>query len=157
MEKWDLDKGFLIDTNIYTLSLLQARNGDYIHEKLGKFIYDDNHKFMSVFVLLELEVFFNLSKIKHTFSVEQDLLWQKIKELQVLELDVFEQSFYTKFKTELSKQGIRNSTTDHFIASHAINNNLTLITANKQHFEKIKGLKAVFYNIDRLKFEESSN
>lgn len=153
MEKWDLDKGFLIDTNIYTLSLLQARNGDYIHEKLWKFIYNDNHKLISVFVLLELEVFFNLSKIKNTYSAEQELLWQKTKDLQVLELDVFEQFFYAKFKTELSKQGIRNSTTDHFIASHAINNNLTLITANKKHFEKIEGLNAIFYNIDRLKFE----
>lgn len=153
MSSWDLDKGFLLDTNIYTLSLLQARNGDYIHEKLWKFIYNDNHKFISVFVLLELEVFFNLSKIKNTYSAEQELLWQKIKDLQVLELDVFQQSFYAKFKTELSLQGIRNSTSDHFIASHAINHNLTLVTANKKHFEKINGLEAIFYNIDRLKFE----
>lgn len=152
MPKWDLDSTILIDTNIYTLSLLQARNGDYIHEKLWQFIYSDKHQFISVFVLLELEVFFNLSKIKNTYSQEQEMLWQKIKELQVLELDIFQQSFYTKFKTELSLQGIRNSTTDHFIASQAINHNLTLVTANKKHFEKIEGLKAIFYNIDRLKF-----
>jgi predicted nucleic acid-binding protein len=153
MKKWDLDNGFLLDTNIYTLSLLQAKNGDYIHEKLWQFLCSNNHRFISVFVLLELEVFFNLSKIKGTYSEEQELLQQKIRSLQVLELTDSEQAFYIKFKTELSLQGIRNSTTDHFIASQSISNNLTLITANKKHFEKIELLQAQFYNIDRLKFE----
>ncbi|OGK15728.1 hypothetical protein A2774_00590 [Candidatus Roizmanbacteria bacterium RIFCSPHIGHO2_01_FULL_39_12c] len=61
--------------------------------------------------------------------------------IKVLPLNLVEAIEFVKIKIDLEKKKVPLAHFDILIASSAIANNLTLVTRNLKHFQRIKGLK----------------
>lgn len=64
-----------------------------------------------------------------------------LETVNILDFDVYSCELYGKVYAELKKIGRLTQDSDLMIAAICIANNKILITKNKKHFEKIKGLK----------------
>jgi predicted nucleic acid-binding protein len=61
--------------------------------------------------------------------------------VQLLDITTKTTELYAKIKASLQKSGNIIEDLDIFIGSSAIENNLTLVTANERHFSRIEGLR----------------
>lgn len=64
-----------------------------------------------------------------------------LKNIDVLDVDIYVADTYSKIRKELRRKGELIDKFDLLIASTCIANKLILVTGNKKHFERIKGLK----------------
>lgn len=71
------------------------------------------------------------------------MIWEAVSDLQIEVLDintpVVEE--YAKVRIELEKEGQRLENFDLLIAATAVSSEVTLVTNNKKHFDRIKNLK----------------
>jgi tRNA(fMet)-specific endonuclease VapC len=72
----------------------------------------------------------------HTFSD-----FRKHAEIKTLPIDKKTAEIYLKVRLSLELKGQRLDDFDMLIAATALSNNLTLVTNNKKHFERIEGLQ----------------
>jgi tRNA(fMet)-specific endonuclease VapC len=61
--------------------------------------------------------------------------------LQVLPYDVDAARYYGRLSARLFDDGIPIGVEDTMVAAHALSRRLTLVTHNRQHFERVKGLR----------------
>ncbi len=126
---------FLLDTNVISNIFRGNKN---IMLKAAKI--DDNQLFTCSIV--EAEIFFGVDNSR---PERQELLNQFYTEffanITVLSFDSNSAQVFRKIKSKLWKMGESIENFDIAIASIALSNNLTLITNNTKHFEKIVGLK----------------
>jgi len=122
---------YLIDTNAL-ICMLKNRNG--IREQMK--IKGLHNCFVSEISLAEL--YYGISKSQNPrHKNEVDIvknMFEVIPIISSLEL-------YGTQKFLLEKQGLRIDDFDLLIGVTAISNNMTLVTHNKKHFERISGLK----------------
>jgi len=64
-----------------------------------------------------------------------------LENFEVLEFDRYAAEIFAKEKARLKRQGTMLADMDLMIASIAIANNLTLVSNNTKHFERVKGLE----------------
>ena len=145
---------YLLDTNIYGLSLLDSINKQKIHPNIHKFLGENDVNVISRFVyseLLTLKTGFSLKNIRND---RLDLLIRKIRTEQlIVEFGEITTLILAQLKSELlHTYNQRNRTVDLYIAAQCIENNLTLVTANRKDFENVKGLKILNYDQANYKF-----
>lgn len=145
---------YLLDTNIYGLSLLDSINKQKIHPNIHKFLGENDVNVISRFVyseLLTLKTGFSLKNIRND---RLDLLIRKIRTEQlIIEFGEITTLILAQLKSELlHTYNQRNRTVDLYIAAQCIENNLTLVTANRKDFENVKGLKILNYDQSNYRF-----
>jgi tRNA(fMet)-specific endonuclease VapC len=129
---------FLIDTDIIIYSI----KGNL--EVQAKFKENEKYPF-SISVITYGELLFGAKKSKF---VEKNLsVVYRIKELfPVINVDKAVIEMFSDLKAKSQKSGKIVQDMDLLIASTAMTHNLTLVTNNIRHFEKIKGLKIENWN-----------
>ena len=85
------------------------------------------------------------SNIKNLKNNEKERTFKLINSLSVLDLDKNSAILAAKIEADLKNNGEIIDIEDVMIAAITINNNETLITRNKKHFERIKDLKIEAY------------
>lgn len=124
---------FLLDTDTIIFSL---KGHPIVQENLKRYMNDS--LLISIVTCLELyygafkskQVTGNLAKIK------------KIEEtLEVIPLGTETAEIFGRLKAQLEINGTRLDDFDLIIAACALTHNLTLVTNNKLHFQRIEGLK----------------
>ena len=126
---------FLLDTDTIIYSL----KGDASVQKNLLLHINDPIK-TSVITLMELyygayksqKVTGNLAKIK---TLEQSI--------EIITLGVESAEVFGMLKSQLEKTGSRLDDFDLIIAACALSHNLTLVTNNEKHFQRIEGLKLI--------------
>ncbi|MGB6009683.1 MAG: type II toxin-antitoxin system VapC family toxin [Desulfobacterales bacterium] len=126
---------YLLDTDTIIFSL----KGDASVQKNLRLHINDPIK-TSVITLMELyygayksqRVTGNLAKIK---TLEQSV--------EIITLGVESAEVFGMLKSQLEKTGSRLDDFDLIIAACALSHNLTLVTNNEKHFQRIEGLKLV--------------
>ena len=85
------------------------------------------------------------SNIKNLKDNEKERTFKLINSLSVLDLDKNSAILAAKIEADLRNNGEIIDVEDIMIAAISINNNETLVTRNKKHFERIKDLKIETY------------
>ncbi len=85
------------------------------------------------------------SNIKNLKFEEKEKTLKLINSLSILDLDKNSAILAAKIEANLRNNGEIIDIEDIMIAAIAINNNETLVTRNKEHFERIKDLKIEIY------------
>ncbi|MDY7033880.1 MAG: type II toxin-antitoxin system VapC family toxin [Thermodesulfobacteriota bacterium] len=124
---------FLLDTDTIIYSM---KGSDAVRENLKIHINDPLR--VSVITLMELyygayksqNVASNLAKIR---TLEEFL--------EIIPLGLESVEIFGMLKSQLEKSGTRLDDFDLIVASCALANNLTLVTNNLKHYERIDGLK----------------
>jgi len=124
---------YLLDTD----TIIYILKGNASVQKNLLFHINDPIK-TSVITLMELyygayksqKVTGNLAKIK---TLEQSL--------EIITLGVASAEVFGMLKSQLEKTGLRLDDFDLIIAACALAHNLTLVTNNEKHFQRIEGLK----------------
>ncbi len=84
------------------------------------------------------EVLYGILYIGKTMDEFDDFL--ETFQLEILPIGKETAEIFTKLKLELNKKGQPLPDNDLLIASSALEHDLALVTENKKHFERIKGL-----------------
>jgi predicted nucleic acid-binding protein len=128
---------YILDTNIYGLSLLEH------HTQLSTFVscLRKSEYVTSCFVLSELKV---LRKSYNNISLHSIL--EIIDSSDIIWFSRDEIDFFVEIKSYMAKRKIHNRTIDWFIAAQCLAGDFTLVTANIKDFRDIPGLKVKFYN-----------
>lgn len=124
---------FLLDTD----SIIYSLKG---HEVINKNLFIHRHETLKISIITLMELYYgayksqqvssNLAKVK---TIEQSFEIIPVK-LEAVEV-------FARIKAELELNGNRLDDFDLMIASCAIAHNLTLISNNTKHFQRIEGLK----------------
>jgi tRNA(fMet)-specific endonuclease VapC len=123
---------YLLDTNICIYFLNQDKT---ITEKMSKIPVDD--LMISIVTIAELQFgAFNSNKIKE--NLERIRYIRSI--IKVINLNMAITEEYAKIKSNLRKSGNTIDDFDILIGATAIVNNLTLVTNNQQHFNRIDNI-----------------
>ena len=127
---------FLFDTDAIT-NLLKKIPSKKLVDNISKL--DKSEQYVSSITIGEIVygAFKSKNQEFHLNNLENILL----PSVNILDFDVSAAFIYGRIRSELEKNGDTISNTDLRIASIAISNNLTLITGNMRHFQRIKDLK----------------
>jgi len=131
-----LERNYLkcLDTNFLVEVL---RGNEKVKEKVNSLKEETN---LSTTSITAFELYFGAEisqkKTGNTKEVEKLL-----NGLTVLNLDRESAKKAATIEAELTKKGTKIGLNDSFIAAIALQNNCIIITENKKHFQKIKGLK----------------
>jgi len=125
---------YMFDTNI-CIFILRNRITKQLNEKLLIAKYSDIA--ISAITLAELEV--GVQKSYNSQKAEEKLQLF-IAPFTILPFEIKDTLFYAKIRADLEKRGIPIGPLDTLIASHALSNNLTIITNNVKEFSRVKGL-----------------
>ncbi|MBT4540876.1 PIN domain-containing protein [Candidatus Woesearchaeota archaeon] len=130
-----LDSTFLIDL---------LKNKKEVHGKLDE-LENERALFISSISVYELALGIQLDKnLNHVKKFSEFLKF--IAAFEVLNLDVDSAIIAGKLKGDLIRKGKEIDTRDCLIAGTALTNKIdTIITRNKKHFERVKGLKVESY------------
>jgi tRNA(fMet)-specific endonuclease VapC len=131
----------MLDTNIF--SYLVKRQHPY-YENVKNKILDAKEGSICISVISLAEISLGLERIKI-----QELRKQKLtnainyilESIVILEVNDEAGWMYGKIREELIKNNQDIGLADCLIAAHAITNNVTLVTNNVKHFQRIKNLK----------------
>jgi tRNA(fMet)-specific endonuclease VapC len=124
---------YLLDTD----TIIYSIKGDAAVQKNVMRHFNDPMK-ISVITLMELyygaykskKVFSNLAKVK---TLAQSF--------EIVQIGLESVEIFGMFKAQLEIEGSRLDDFDLIIAASALSNNLTLVTNNEKHFQRIEGLK----------------
>lgn len=130
---------YLLDTDTLIYSL---KGGEAVKENLQRHI-DDPMK-ISIITLMELyygahkstKVAGNLAKVKRLET-----------EFEIIPTGKESAEIFGMLKATLEQSGMRLDDFDLIIASCAMVHNLTLVTNNVRHFQRIEGLKLTNWNV----------
>jgi len=127
---------FLFDTDAIT-NLLKKIPSKTLIENISKL--DKSEQYISSITVGEIAygAFKSKNPEFHLNNLENILL----PSVNILDFDASAAFIYGRIRSELEKNGDIISNTDMQIASIAIDNNLTLITGNMRHFQRIKDLQ----------------
>ena len=131
---------YLLDTDTIIFSL----KGNPVVQKNLVFHINDTIKISAV-TLMELyygayksqKVTGNLAKIK---TIEQSL--------EIVPVGIEPAEIFGMLKSDLEKTGSRLDDFDLIIAACALSHNLTLVTNNEKHFQRVEGLKLANWTRD---------
>ncbi len=130
---------FLLDTDTIIYCL---KGNKKVHENLQNHI-DDSFK---ICVISLMELYYGAHKSKKTSSN-----LAKIKNLEqsldIIPIGMESVEVFGMLKAQLENDGTRLDDFDLIIASCALTSNLTLVTNNTRHFERIAGLKLENWSI----------
>ena len=130
-----LDSTFLIDL---------LKNKKEVYDKLDE-IEKERALFITSISVYELAVGIQLDKNANKVKKFSELL-KFLAAFEILELDVDSAIRAGKIKGDLIRKGKEIDTRDCLIAGIAlINKAETIVTRNKKHFERVKGLKVETY------------
>lgn len=126
---------YLLDSDI-TIDFFKGRN----HARIAFQLMGQVCKFMSVVVYAELLV--GAEKSRKPDAGRREIL-SFIKQNKVILLPVTRKvaEVYVKIRVDLERKGQKLPALDTLIAATALSQNLTLVTGNKKHFQRIKKLK----------------
>ncbi|MDD5659967.1 MAG: PIN domain-containing protein [Actinomycetota bacterium] len=127
---------FLFDTDAIT-NLLKKIPSKKLVDNISKL--DKSEQYVSSITIGEIVygAFKSKNQEFHLNNLENILL----PSVNILDFDVSAAFIYGRIRSELEKNEDTISNTDLQIASIAISNNLTLITGNIRHFQRIKDLQ----------------
>lgn len=94
----------------------------------------------AISVITYAELLYGVKKLKN--STKQERLEGLLRDLKIVILPVTPEiiKHFIAIKIELETDGEKLADFDLLIATTAIEHNLTLVTANKKHFSRIRGL-----------------
>ncbi len=123
----------MIDTDI--LSMFFRKNVNVI-ENMGDYLEEYNKISFSIITYYEI-----LSGLKHKNAVKQITYFLEFAEYNTI-LPLTEKAVLiaSDLYADLRKEGKPLDDIDLFIAAIAMSNNLTLVTHNRSHFDRIKNL-----------------
>ncbi|MFK7974411.1 MAG: PIN domain-containing protein [Rickettsiaceae bacterium] len=128
---------YMLDTNI-CIYILNKKPISYI-EKLEA-LEKNSSLCISSIVLAELQYGVSNSKFKEQNQINVNQLICKLDVLDFSEKCAF---YYGELRADLKKKGIIIGNNDLLIASHALAEELTLVTNNASEFNRVKGLKVI--------------
>lgn len=115
-------------------------------EELGKLIDNEEDVHIASPSVIEIIRGLYLKRVlKNVKDYEINLINNLFANFNILELTLESAKIAGKIEAELINNGEQIGVVDVMIASICIENNETLITRNKKHFEKIKGLRIITY------------
>jgi len=124
---------YLVDTDIIIYWLKDTY--PQIKKKIEKI--EDGCIFISSITVAELYFgAYNSSKLDDNLKLISEL----ISEINILNFDPKSGEQFGKIKADLKNKGKMLNDSDLFIAATAISNNLTLVTNNEKHFQRIENL-----------------
>lgn len=93
-----------------------------------------------------LEVFFGIYIKRNPSKEEEDKVREFFNSLDILPMKKSSGKLTAKILSDLSKKGTKLEQNDALIAATMLKNGCnTIITKNKKHFSRIKGLKVISY------------
>jgi len=136
---------YLLDTDTIIFSLKG-------HAAVDKNLQDHIHDPIKISVVTLMELYYGAYKSQ---KVESNLAKIKTleKALEIVPLDRESAEIFGIYKSKLEKVGTPLDDFDLVLASCALANNLTLVTNNIKHFERIEGLKLANWTV----YPESPN
>lgn len=130
---------YLLDTDTI---IYNFKGHDAVVKNLQAHIHDP----IKISIVTLMELYYGAYKSR---MVESNLAKIKALEnaLEIIPSGLESAEIFGIFKSKLEKQGTPLDDFDLMIASSAIANNLTLVTNNVRHFERIEGLKLTNWTI----------
>lgn len=124
---------FLLDTD----SIIYSLKG---HETVNKNLALHRHDPLKISIITLMELYYGAYKSQ---QVSSNLAKIKMIEgaFEIIEVKLEAVEIFARIKAELELEGNRLDDFDLMIASCAMAHNLTLVTNNTKHFQRIKGLK----------------
>ncbi len=126
---------YMLDTNI-CIFVLRNKVTEQLNQKLTSNKFSDIA--ISAITLAELEV-----GVQKSYNPEkaEEKLQLFIAPFSILPFEIKDTLVYAQVRNELEINGTPVGPLDTLIASHALSNNLTIITNNVRGFSRIKDLK----------------
>lgn len=132
---------FMLDTNI--CSFIIREKPFYIKDKL-KSIEAQNHKIILSSIVV-LELLYGAKKKKSTKLTK--VVTSFIDSFLIYDFDKNSGLYYADIRNDLESKGITIGSNDFFIAAHAKNMDVLLVTNNTKEFQRVEGLKLEDWNI----------
>ena len=129
---------YLLDTDIVSLII---RKNVFVISNLIK--HEDDE--ICISAVTYAEIFYGL--IKKGSSQLFDEVISVVDKMSIIAFDDSQSEFYGKIRVGLEKSGTPLGDMDMLIAAAAMSKDAVLITHNKKHFSKIKGLKTEDWNV----------
>lgn len=127
---------YLFDTDVIT-NILKKQPSQNLISCLNKLKYEQ--QYISTITISEI-VYGALKSIRPEYHLN-NLNKILLPTVNILNFDSASAFIYGEIRVKLEKKGTLISHTDMQIASIAMSNNITLITGNIKHFERIENLK----------------
>ncbi|MBI4652157.1 type II toxin-antitoxin system VapC family toxin [Candidatus Desantisbacteria bacterium] len=137
---------YLFDTDVIT-NILKKQPSQNLISCLNKLKYEQ--QYISTITISEI-VYGALKSIRPEYHLN-NLNKILLPTVNILNFDSASAFIYGEIRVKLEKKGTLISHTDMQIASIAMSNNITLITGNIKHFERIENLKIDNWLKDHIK------
>jgi tRNA(fMet)-specific endonuclease VapC len=131
----------MLDTNI--CSFIIREKPFYIKDKL-KSIEAQSHKIILSSIVV-LELLYGAKKKKSTKLTK--VVTSFIDSFLIYDFDKNSGLYYADIRNDLESKGITIGSNDFFIAAHAKNMDVLLVTNNTKEFQRVEGLKLEDWNI----------
>src|ERR1700723_2196634 len=124
--------GFMLDTDISS-SIIKRRPTTLVEK------FEEHGETLNVSVITAAELRFGAEKAARPKLVE--LVEAYLERLAILDWTNDVTLHYARIRTELERSGKPIGNMDLLIASHAVSQELTVVTNNLKHFSNVLGLK----------------
>lgn len=131
--------GFMLDTDIS--SYIIKRRPEAVLKK-----FKDHSELLSVSVMTAAELRFGAEKSKAGNPKLSGLVEAYLERLAIIDWTDDVTSHYASIRTELERAGRSIGSMDLLIASHAVSQDMILVTNNLKHFSNVQRLKIEVWN-----------